>query len=331
MARDQPALVLADFTAPMAGLVAQAAGLPWVTTMPTPFALETRRGTPSYCGGWGPARHTGHQVRDAAGRAVTHAVKTSFGVIFRRRLSALGTSVYRADGSEAAYSPTMILGLGLPELEFERDWPAALRLVGPITTDLRAPGALGAEADPRVRRVLESPRRAVLVTLGTHLQWAKTELVDQVCPWPPPLREVAYLVSLGRRARPGAGRAGPDPRGGDRTWSSATTCSYDEVLPHVDAVIHHGGAGISYAALAAGAPALVWPQDYDQFDFAARLAHAGVGVRVRNLTHASTAAGLRRVLDGLDQTALTRPAERPSRQAIPFGGAESAIRAALRP
>jgi UDP:flavonoid glycosyltransferase YjiC (YdhE family) len=330
VAAERPEVIVADFTAPIAGLVAQTRGIPWITTMPTPFALETRTGTPSYCGGWGPARHTGHRVRDAAGRAVTHAVKTSFGVIFRRRLSALGTSVYRADGSEAAYSPTMILGLGLPELEFERDWPAALRLVGPITTDLPAPGALGAEADPRVRRLLDSPRRTVLVTLGTHLQWAKTTLLDQVCRLAADTPQVAFLVSLGRRTLGSGVPAGLDPI--CEVTERVVVCdylSYDAVLPHVDAVIHHGGAGISYAALAAATPALVWPHDYDQFDFAARLTHAGVALRVRSLTHPSTAEALRRALDGLDPTALAR-LQAAVTASDPLGAAESAVRAALR-
>src|SRR5215472_8451029 len=80
--RDRPCLVLADFTAPVAGLVAQAASIGWITVMPSPFVLETRTGTPAYCGGWGPPEHAGHRARDAAGRAMTRLVKRGFGVIF---------------------------------------------------------------------------------------------------------------------------------------------------------------------------------------------------------------------------------------------------------
>ncbi|MBK8867372.1 MAG: hypothetical protein IPN45_04820 [Actinomycetales bacterium] len=69
--RTRPDVILADFTAPPSGLVATRLGIPWITTMPTPFVLETRTGTPSYCGGWGPTRHVGHRVRNAAGRAST--------------------------------------------------------------------------------------------------------------------------------------------------------------------------------------------------------------------------------------------------------------------
>ena len=34
---------------------------------------------------------------------------------------------------------------------------------------------------------------------------------------------------------------------------------------------------------------MVWPRDYDQFDFAARLVHHGLAVRVRSLDQAADA------------------------------------------
>jgi UDP:flavonoid glycosyltransferase YjiC (YdhE family) len=48
------------------------------------------------------------------------------------------------------------------------------------------------------------------------------------------------------------------------------------------AVLHHGGAGVMWECLRAGVPALVLPHDYDQFDHAARLAAAGVALRLRH-------------------------------------------------
>ncbi len=313
--RVRPDVVVADFTAPIAGLSAQRHGVPWITTMPTPFAVETRTGTPSYCGGWAPPRHRGEQVRDAAGRATTRAVKATFGVIFRRRLRELGTSIYRPDGTEAAYSPTTILGLGLAELEFPRDWPAAMRLIGPLTADSShrtgATGRHGASNGPRV-----------LVTLGTHLWWAKRRLVEQVVTLSQRLPEVHFVVNVGQPL------ADPD-RPAVEAAPRVHVCdylSYDRSLEQFDAVVHHGGAGISYAALRAGLPALVWPHDYDQFDFAARLTHAGVARRIRGLHSSDTTEALRVALDGLDRAAIQR-----LRTAIlasdPLGASERAIRA----
>jgi hypothetical protein len=52
---------------------------------------------------------------------------------------------------------------------------------------------------------------------------------------------------------------------------------YTRDLAAFDAVVHHGGAGITYAAILHGKPSLVVPHDYDQFDFAARIEHHGLG------------------------------------------------------
>ena len=58
--------------------------------------------------------------------------------------------------------------------------------------------------------------------------------------------------------------------------------SYQSHLAKYAAVIHHGGAGIMYHCLQHAIPALVWPQDFDQFDHAARLEAAGKAVWLRN-------------------------------------------------
>jgi len=56
---------------------------------------------------------------------------------------------------------------------------------------------------------------------------------------------------------------------------------YETHIARYDAIVHHGGSGILYYCLRAGKPAVVCPMDYDQFDNAARLAHAGVARRIK--------------------------------------------------
>jgi len=77
VARHSPDAVIADFTAPVAGWAAERAGIGWITTIPTPFAIENRRGTPSYCGGWSEPTSPWHRVRDAAGLAAVHTFKSA--------------------------------------------------------------------------------------------------------------------------------------------------------------------------------------------------------------------------------------------------------------
>lgn len=309
----RPDALLADFTAPVAGPIAAAAGIGWLTTMPTPFAIETRTGTPSYCGGWSPPEGPLGRVRDAAGRATIRAFKLAVSAAFAPRMRPLGLAAYRQDGTEGAYSPTAILGLGLSELEFDRDWPAALQLVGPVT------------AAPEARRVpsfLDADATRVLVSVGTHLPWVKRILVERVLALARLRRGVEFVVTMGR----------PDGDA-ERVERIAPNVllsdflAYDEVLHRFAAVIHHGGAGVSYSTLRAGLPALVWPQDYDQFDFAARLVHAGVGLRVRQLG-ARSAGALDEVLAGLDRAASAR-LQAAVRASDPCGAVDSAIRRAL--
>ncbi|PWD49802.1 hypothetical protein C8046_02925 [Serinibacter arcticus] len=283
--------VLADFTAPVAGHAAQAAGLPWVTTMPTPFALETATGTPSYCGGWGPASRPWHRVRDAAGRTATRVTKRGMQAVLAGAFRTAGTGVYRADGSEAAYSPDAILGLGMIEVELPRDWPASFRMVGPVTAtpERNLPSAGPVPPLP--------PGPLVLVTVGTHLGWARRDLVAQVRALAAAVPSHTFVVTLGQVGAGAGAGVGPEAAG-DRVVV-VDHLPYDDVLPAFDAVVHHGGAGISYSAIRAGVPALVHPRDYDQFDFAVRLETAGAGRRTRRaLDHPEAARALRRVLDG---------------------------------
>jgi UDP:flavonoid glycosyltransferase YjiC (YdhE family) len=308
IARHAPAAVLADFTAPVAGWAAQAAGIGWLTTIPTPFAIETRRGTPSYCGGWGEPTRPWHRARDAAGRTATRAFKRTVGVVFARDLARLGTTVYRTDGTEAVYSPEAILGLGVPELEFDRDWPAGFRFIGPVTEAPLAGDWLPPEP-------LRQPGRRVLVTLGTHLWWAKDDLVPAVRRLAEGFPRLEFVVSLGRAAGTGWQRAA------DRVWLT-DYLPYDAALSAFSAVIHHGGAGISYSTLRAGLPALVWPHDYDQFDFAARLEARGAALRIHGLAGPETTAALRSALAGLPGVARLQAAVAAS---DPYAATETAV------
>jgi UDP:flavonoid glycosyltransferase YjiC (YdhE family) len=92
---------------------------------------------------------------------------------------------------------------------------------------------------------------------------------------------------------------------------------YARDLGRFDAVIHHGGAGVTYAAILCGVPAVVVPHDYDQFDYAARVEFYGCGVRAGSVRGAGGA--LRAVLEKkawpelerMREAALTyRPGER---------------------
>ena len=88
----RPDLVLADFTVPIAGLLAQSLGIRWWTSTVSPCAIETRTATPSYLGGWHPRTDSLGRVRDAVGRGVIHGFKRTLAAVFARDLRALGVA-----------------------------------------------------------------------------------------------------------------------------------------------------------------------------------------------------------------------------------------------
>ena len=284
----RPDLVIADFTLPVAGGAAQRRGIPWWTSHPSPCVIEAPGGPPAYLGGWMPGIGALGRSRDAVAAKAVRGFKWSVHRLHRRRLAALGfPSLYRDhdngdDGSEAAYSPECILGLGLRELEFERAWPAALHFVGPM---LWSPPDIGA-APP------DDGAANVLATLGTHLGWAKQRMGEHLDTVALALPAIRLHFSDGRPdagANAGAGAA-------HRALQRHAWVDYPSWVPRMRAVLHHGGAGVMWECLRAGVPALVLPNDYDQFDHAARLQAAGVALRLRHPREIEPA--LRRLLNG---------------------------------
>lgn len=93
--------------------------------------------------------------------------------------------------------------------------------------------------------------------------------------------EEAVIASrtLGMRALMLTGQPGPPRRDGDCFFM--TYAAHSAVFPHAAAVIHHGGAGTTGQALRAGRPQIVVPHFGDQFDNAARLSSAGIGLTIR--------------------------------------------------
>lgn len=266
---DPPDLVLADFTMAAVGPTADALGLPWWTTHPSPCAIEARSGPPSYVGGWRPGRGPLGLLRDAGGRRFVRGFKSVAPRLAGARLDDVGlSSLYRADGSEAIYSTERILALVPAAIEYPRALPAAVRYVGPVLftppSSVRPPG-------------LAPGRRHVLVTAGTHVAWHREALVaaaaraaSVVAP-----RGVELHLSLG-----GAGAALPSGMSVPDGLVVHDLVDYARDLARFDAVVHHGGSGVLGHTLAAGLPAVVWPVDYDQPDHAVRLVDAGVAVRL---------------------------------------------------
>ena len=91
---------------------------------------------------------------------------------------------------------------------------------------------------------------------------------------------------------------------------SAEAVPHDWLFPRVAAVVHHGGAGTTGAALRAGVPAIVVPFTMDQPFWGSRVAALGVGptpIPRKRLTEARLADALRQTL--ADEGMKARAAE----------------------
>jgi len=269
----RPDLALVDFTLPSVGHWAQALGIRWWTSHPSPLAIETHDGTPTYLGGWKPPASWIGRGRDAVGRGCIRQFKRLMFALYGRQLRKIGVpAVYRTDGSEQVYSNELILALGLRELEFPRSWPAAARFIGPVF--YTPPGDHAAVH-------WDATRKNVLVTLGTHLPYARQEILRRVSGWARELPDVFLHYTMGGNAASSAAN-GPN-------WRAYRYIDYESELGRFDGIVHHGGSGITYYALRAAVPTVVWPQDYDQFDFASRLEHRGLAVWCRTPSAVPTA------------------------------------------
>jgi UDP:flavonoid glycosyltransferase YjiC (YdhE family) len=276
----RPDLALVDFTVPIAGLTAQALGIPWWTGTASPCAIETRTGTPSHMGGWRPRADWLGRLRDRGGRLVHRIFKRSVARMFANELRALGiTNIYRNDGCEIVYSPERILAYGMREFEFERDWPPALQFIGPLS---------GGPPLPHTPPEFMPGKRHVLVSLGTHVAWAKQLAIKRLEAIAPQLSDCVFHFTFGVPAATNSARRGNVHHYG--------YFPYDCYLPRYYAAITHGGTGIVYSCIKAGVPMVVWPQDFDQFDHAARIVERGLGVLLRPRDE-QLVADLRHVLE----------------------------------
>ncbi len=78
-----------------------------------------------------------------------------------------------------------------------------------------------------------------------------------------------------------------------------------ELLPSCSVIVHHGGAGTTFGALAHGVPQVILPQGADNYEHAAMCEQAGTAITLRPgmLNPANLAAAVRRVV--LDDTYTT--------------------------
>lgn len=256
-----PDVLLIDINCWGAAAVAEASGIPWAMYCPYLLPLPSRH-APPFGLGLTPLDGAIGDVRDAIAGFLTSKVLDH--VLMRpingarASQSLLPLAHYR----DVLLQPPLLLVLTAEGFEYPRnDWPANVRLVGPINwAPQQAPPAwLAQAADP-----------LVLVACSTERQADES------------------LVTVALEALPPAGMcviattAAHDPRAFSVPPGSKVLrfIPHEAVLERAVCVVCHGGMGITQKALAAGVPVVVVPFGRDQRETARRVQVANAGVRL---------------------------------------------------
>jgi UDP:flavonoid glycosyltransferase YjiC (YdhE family) len=258
IARVRPDAVVADILTPAPALAAELCSLPFATLVPHVH--------PHMPPGFPPYSIGARIPRTAVGRAFWRPWD---------RLVAIGLEQGRRDYNECRARlglpplPYVHTGLSrgltmvatLPALEYPRDWPAWLRVVGPLMWE---PPGERVEPPPGSGPVVLIAPSTAQDAENRLLRSALAGLADE------PVRVIA--IWTGREPAP------PSPTPGNAVvvpW-----LSYAQTMPACDLVVSHGGHGTLVRALTTGRPVVICPAGGDMAENAARVDWAGVGVRL---------------------------------------------------
>ena len=261
---NKPDIVLADFIAVPVSFVCKNFNIPWITSIPTPFAIESKTTTPAYVTGLYPRENFFFKFRDKLARSLVKNFKRLVCFILRKQLKELNFTLYNEKGEESIYSPYSILGLGMKELEFRDDFPSHFLWAGPCCSSL-----FQDSVEFLNNKNLE---KTIFLTNGTHLKWAKNLMVDIAKELSQKYPQYLFVVSLGSYLERGKEIIK------ENNLHIYHYLDYDEILRKIDYVIHHGGAGILYSCIKYNKPAVIIPHDYDQFDYGVRADLAKIGI-----------------------------------------------------
>jgi UDP:flavonoid glycosyltransferase YjiC (YdhE family) len=253
-----PDVVVADILTLAPALAAERCGVPWATLVPHVFPV----GAPGF-----PPYSLGARLpRGALGRALWGALDRFVEGGLRRGRDELNETRRRLDMApverfHGGLSPELVLVGTLPELEYPRAWPSHVEVVGPLHFELDHPDVeLPGGFDPLVLvapSTAQDPEHRLL-------RAALEGLADA---------PVRVLATYNRRL-PSVPLRVPD------NARLVSWVSYAKTMPLADLVITHGGHGTVVRALSCGTVPVVVPAAGDMNENAARVAWAGLGVRL---------------------------------------------------
>ena len=161
----------------------------------------------------------------------------------------------------------------------QNDWPAQSVQLDFPRADMY--GAASQTLDPALDAFLSAGEPPVAITFGSA-RLSTASLYRAA---------IEACAKTGRRCLVLSHQTIAPPKGLEGRAFFSTYAPLGQVLPRCAALIHHGGVGTVSQAFAAGAPQIVVPMAFDQFDHAQRVRRLGCGTSVpRSLFTAGRAA-----------------------------------------
>ena len=275
-------LLVCDQMEAAGGLVAEAIGLPCVSVA-CALPINREPGIPLPVMPWGyAATPRDLEVQRASAQVYDHMMGAHARVI-EAHARAFGLTPRRA--LHECLSPSAQISQTTPSFDFPRQAPPpGFHAVGPLRpASAQVMPELGLSAEgPFVFAslgTLQGQRRALLGRIARACQHAQVQVL------------IAHCGGL-------TGREAEALRVPGHVWVT-DFAPQQAVLERADAVISHAGLNTALDACAAGKPVLALPIAFDQPGVAARLVHAGAGLKAspRWASSRTLATLLRRLLD----------------------------------
>src|SRR6266540_753557 len=272
----EPDLVVSDILTLAPTLAAEVAGVPHATLIPHVYPVQ-QPGMPLYSLGLRPPR-------TVLGRLGWRATGPLLGMGLRRGRDELNETRARLglppiERFHGGISELLAIVATFPQLEYPREWPANVRVTGPLIFELPGKEIEIPEGDGPLVVVAPSTSQDPECEL---LRVALDGLADE------PVRVLATT----NRHRP------EQPIEVPANAELVDWVLYSQAMPEADVVICHGGHGTVARALAAGKPLLICPSVGDMGENAARVAWSGTGLSVprRLLSRRAIRLATRRLL-----------------------------------
>jgi MGT family glycosyltransferase len=252
----RPDAVVSDILTLAPSLAAERAGVPLATLIPHIYPV-VEPGLPFFAIGLRPPRTpVGRAVWRAGQRALDIGLEHGRRDLNKQRARLDLPPIQRFHGG---ISPDLALVSTFPQLEYPRQWPANVKITGPLVFEAPHPEIeLPPGEEPLV---LIAPSTAH--DSDNHL--VRTALAALA-------REPVRVVATTNRVVP------QSPIEVPANAVLVDWLSYSQLMPQASLVISHGGHGTVARALCAGTPVLISPIIGDMSETAMRVAWAGCGL-----------------------------------------------------